>query len=41
MSLVNALVIAVGARSRVSLSETFKKLEQVWSDYKVFENAEG
>lgn len=41
MSLVNALIIAVGARSRGALSETFKKLEQVWSDYKVFENVDG
>ena len=41
MSLVNALIIAVGARSRGALSETVKKLEQVWSDYKVFENVDG
>ena len=41
MSLVNAIVIAVGARSRDAISETFRKLEQVWSDYKVFENSDG
>ena len=41
MSLVNAIVIAVGARSRDAISETFKKLEKVWSDYKVFEKADG
>ena len=41
MSLVNALIIAVGSRSRDALSDTFKKLEQVWSDYKVFEKADG
>ena len=41
MSLVNAIVIAVGARSRDAISETFRKLEQVWSDYKVFEKSDG
>lgn len=41
MSLVNAVIIAVGARSRVSLSETFRRLEKVWSEYKVFEKTDG
>ena len=41
MSLVNAIVIAVGSRSRSALSDTFKQLEQIWSDYKVFENVDG
>ena len=40
LSLVNALVIAVGARSRDQLAETFKDLENVWSEYKVFEKIE-
>ena len=40
MSLVNALIIAVGARSRGALSETFNKLEQVWREYKVFESSD-
>ena len=40
LSLVNAIVIAVGARSRDRLSDTFKDLETVWSEYKVFEKIE-
>ena len=40
LSLVNAIVIAVGARSRDQLAETFKDLENVWSEYKVFEKIE-
>lgn len=40
LSLVNAIVIAVGARSRDRLSDTFKDLENVWSEYKVFEKIE-
>ena len=38
---ISAIVIAVGSRSRGALSDTFKKLEQIWSDYKVFENVDG
>ncbi len=41
LSLVNALVIAVGSKERDAISDTFKKLEQVWSEYNVFENSEG
>ena len=40
LSLVNAIVIAVGARSRDRLSDTFKDLENVWSEYKVFAKIE-
>ncbi len=40
LSLVNAIVIAVGAKSRDRLAETFKDLENVWSEYKVFEKIE-
>ena len=40
LSLVNAIVIAVAARSRDQLAETFKDLENVWSEYKVFEKIE-
>ncbi len=36
MSLVNALIVAVGARERESLSETFRRLEGVWSQYDVY-----
>ena len=40
LSLVNAIVIAVAARSRDQLAVTFKDLENVWSEYKVFEKIE-
>lgn len=40
MSLVNALIVAVGARSRDELSDTFKRLENVWSEYEVYEKVE-
>ena len=41
LSLVNAVVLAVGSRSRDSLSETFRHLERVWSENNVFETTEG
>lgn len=41
MSLVNALAVAIGVRSREALSDTFKRLESVWSEYEVYEKVEG
>ena len=40
MSLVNALIVAVGARERDELADTFKTLESVWSQYEVYERVE-
>ena len=40
LSLVNAIIVAVGARSRDTVSDTFGYLEKVWSDYQVFEKNE-
>lgn len=37
MSLINALIVAVGLRRPDSLSETFRRLEGIWSDYDVYE----
>lgn len=36
MSLLNALLAEIGFRSRENISETFRRLEDVWSDYAVF-----
>ncbi len=41
MSLVNALIVAIGARKREELSYTFKRLESVWSEFSVYEKVEG
>lgn len=40
MSLVNALIVAIGVRSREILSDTFKRLESVWTEYEVYEKVE-
>ena len=37
MSLINALIVSIGIRHSESLSETFRKLEGIWSDYDVYE----
>ena len=37
MSLINALVVAVGYRRPETLSETFSRLESIWSHYDVYE----
>ena len=39
LSLINALIVAVGVRSSESLSETFKRLETIWTDYEVYEGS--
>lgn len=41
LSLINALVVSIGLRSEDELSETFKRLENVWSQNDVYEHSEG
>ena len=37
LSLINALIVAVGLRRREEVSETFAKLETIWDKYNVYE----
>ncbi|MBQ4101914.1 MAG: MurR/RpiR family transcriptional regulator [Oscillospiraceae bacterium] len=37
MSLLNALVVAVGLRKRNEVSETFEELESIWNEYDVYD----
>lgn len=39
MSLINAIIAATGLRNRESLSETFAKLENVWTEHDVYESS--
>ena len=41
MSLVNAMIVALGARKKDEVSETFEKLEHIWREYEVYDNADG
>jgi DNA-binding MurR/RpiR family transcriptional regulator len=38
MSLINALIVSIGIRHSDALSDTFSKLEGIWSEYDVYEN---
>ncbi len=40
LSLINALIVSIGLRSKEALSDTFKRLETVWSENEVYENTE-
>ena len=37
LSLINALIVAVGLKRKKHVSETFEKLERIWDDYQVYE----
>lgn len=40
LSLVNALIVAVGRRKNEDLSQTFGTLERIWDEYQVYEKVE-
>lgn len=40
LSLINALIMALGAETGDKLSGTFDELEKIWSDYEVYEKSE-
>lgn len=40
MSLINAIIIAVGIRHRETVYKTFEKLENIWMEHDVYEPAE-
>lgn len=40
LSLINALIVAVGLRKKNEISATFTRLEQIWDEYNVYEKIE-
>ena len=40
MGLINALIVAVGARDREHTFQTFRELEKIWSEYGVYQTLE-
>ena len=40
MSLINAIIVAVGVRNKKQISGTFERLEKIWSEYDVYEPSE-
>jgi DNA-binding MurR/RpiR family transcriptional regulator len=41
LSLINALIVAVGLKRRDHVGKTFEKLERIWDDYQVYEKDDG
>lgn len=41
MSIVNALLVAIGIRKREEIKNTYSKLETIWDEYDVFDKSEG
>lgn len=39
LSLINALIVAVGLRKRQEISATFERLEEIWDKYNVYEKS--
>lgn len=37
LSVINALIVAIGMRRKQQVYETFEKLEQIWDEYQVYE----
>ena len=40
LSLINALIVAIGIRRRNEISATFNQLEKIWSEYDVYEKSD-
>ncbi len=40
LSIINALIVAVGRKKATEVTETFQRLEQIWDEYKVYEKVE-
>ncbi len=40
LSVINALIVAVGLKKSDELKEVFDKLENIWDEYKIYEKAE-
>lgn len=40
LSLINALIVSVGSKSKENVSNIFKRLETIWADYEVYEHSE-
>lgn len=41
LSLINALIVAIGMRRKNEVYNTFEKLEKIWDEYQVYEKEDG
>lgn len=40
LSIINALIVAIGIKRKQQVQETFEKLERIWDEYQVYEKGE-
>ncbi len=40
LSLINALIVSVGTKTKENISDTFSRLESIWKDYEVYDTVE-
>lgn len=40
LSIINALIVAIGRKKEVEVTATFERLEQIWDEYEVYEKVE-
>ena len=40
LSVINALIVAVGRKKSDEVTATFRRLEQIWDEYQVYEKVE-
>ena len=41
LSIINALIVAIGRKKQDEIAETFGKLERIWDEYDVYEKPNG
>ena len=41
LSVINALIVAVGLKKKEEISRTYATLESIWEEYQVYEKTEG
>jgi hypothetical protein len=39
LSLINALIVAIGLEKKEEIAETYAKLENIWGEYNVYETS--
>ncbi|MBQ2709496.1 MAG: N-acetylmannosamine kinase, partial [Clostridia bacterium] len=41
LSIINALIVAIGKKKQDEVAATFEKLENIWDEYEVYEKPHG
>ncbi len=41
LSIINALIVAIGKKKQTEIADTFEKLENIWDEYEVYDKSHG